>query len=239
MAGSFGHRWYFHVLVLLSILLGAAAAVVQASGGKGPWALGLAIAAAVTAAFGGILEKVVAPQVDAKRLREQEAEAQRQREEVQAESRRKEDQRARAVELMLMSGDGQTSLAVINQYRHEVTEIRVECWPLGGAPGGSEWPAFVPGGASDHVTYDVIAGGGQVINVARIAPTANPATGTGLGVGAWQLLPGGVTEMEFTVDWLDHERRGRRLWGVADLTNFVAITTVDLNPPESLTTEPP
>jgi len=71
VAGSFGHRWYVLVLGQLFILLAAAAAVVQALEAKGPWALTLAIAAAVSGALGGILDKVVVPRVDAKRLREQ------------------------------------------------------------------------------------------------------------------------------------------------------------------------
>jgi hypothetical protein len=238
--GSLAHKWYVVALVVVFIVVSAAAAVAAVYDWKGPWARGLALTAVAVVAVGGILDKVIVPRADAKRQRlaDDEAKARRREEENRRSAeeervRQEEDECARAVALELLEGN----LAVMNQYRHVVTEVCVECWPLGAPPGDtSGWPKFTPAARlDDAVTYEVRGVGGLAIKVARIAPLPNPGMATGPTVGAWRLEPGGVSRMEFTVDWLDHQSRARRLCGVGDLADPFA--AVKLNPPEPLFTE--
>lgn len=221
MSGSSAHRWYVIALAAVALLLATAAGVAQLVKWEGPWALTLGIAALAVGLMAGIVEKVIVPKKD------------------KVKQLRVDDERARALELMLTSRGDRTELAVLNKDRYEVTDVRIECWPLGGLPSANPQPPLEFDGL-DHpkVSYERIAGGGQIIRVADLRPLPNPNTASGISLGSWVLAHGAPSRMEFQVDWLDHERRGRRLVGVGDMKDFAAIAWVQLEPPEPLVNSP-
>jgi hypothetical protein len=90
----------------------------------------------------------------------------------------------------------------------------------------------------DQISYETIAGGGQLIRVGNLQPLPNPGTATGPVVGGRLLVRESPARMEFQVDWLDHQRRGRRLVGVSDLKDIAPISWVELDAPKPLTSAP-
>lgn len=122
MTASAAHRWYVIALVLLALLLATAAGAAGLFKWEGPWAVTLGLAALAVGAVAGIVEKVIVPKTDQRR------------------QTREQDERARAVELVLTSHGDRTGLAVLNKDRYEVTDVRIECWPPGGASGAHPQP---------------------------------------------------------------------------------------------------
>jgi len=219
MALNGANRRFVLGLGLVAIILVAAAGIVAALEVRATWAVGLGVAAVVLGAIAGIVDKIVIPRAEA-RQRAQD-----------------EDDRAQAIVLTLMRDKGEVSLAATNQDRYEVASVRVTCWPdVISSELPHQLPVFAPA-TSSEISWDPIAGGGQCTTVTSIQPSPIAGSGTGPKLGAWTAPPL-PTLVVFEVDWLDHQRRARRLVGRADLSSHLPITIVKLSPPPSLTTTP-